>query len=45
MKEWWLNKQAPVSWRGLPGQLEIEPGSPAKLTKLGMKLIGMLSWD
>ena len=45
MKEWWSNKQAPVSWRGLPGQLEIEPGPPAKLTKLGMKLIGMLSWD
>jgi Phytanoyl-CoA dioxygenase (PhyH) len=36
MKEWWSNKQAPVYWRGLPGQLEIEPGPPAKLTKLGM---------
>jgi len=45
MKEWWSNKQAPLSWRGLPVQLEIEPGPPAKLTKLGMKLIGMLSWD
>jgi hypothetical protein len=45
MKEWWSNKQAPVYWRGLPGQLEIEPGPPAKLTKLGMKLIGMSSWN
>jgi hypothetical protein len=45
MKEWWSNKQAPLSWRGLPGQLEIETGPPAKLTRLGMKLIGILSWD
>jgi hypothetical protein len=45
MKEWWSNKQAPVYWRGLPGQLEIEPGPPAKLTKLGKKLIGILPWD
>jgi len=45
MKEWWLTKRAPDSWRGLPGQLEIEPGEPAVLSELGLKLIGALPWD
>jgi hypothetical protein len=45
MKRWWLTKQAPDWWRGLPGQLEIEPGDPAVLSELGMRLIGMLPWD
>jgi hypothetical protein len=45
MKKWWLTKQAPDSWRGLPGQLESEPGEPAVLSELGMKLIGALHWD
>lgn len=44
MKRWWLSKQAPDSWRGLPGQLETEPGAPAALSELGMKLIGVLPW-
>jgi hypothetical protein len=45
MKRWWLTKQAPDYWRGLPGQLETEAGAPAHLTELGMKLIGVLPWD
>jgi hypothetical protein len=45
MKKWWLTKQAPDSWRGLPGQLETEPGAPAVLSELGLKLIGVLPWD
>ena len=34
MKKWWLSKQAPEWWRGLPGQLETEPGPPAILSPL-----------
>jgi hypothetical protein len=45
MKKWWLTKQAPDYWRGLPGQLEAEPGTPAVLSELGLKLIGVLPWD
>lgn len=45
MKKWWLTKQAPDGWRGLPGQLETEPGAPAVLSELGLKLIGVLPWD
>jgi hypothetical protein len=45
MKKWWLTKQAPDYWRGLPGQLETEPGAPAVLSELGLKLIGVLPWD
>jgi hypothetical protein len=45
MKKWWLTKRAPNSWRGLPGQLETEPGTPAALSELGLKLIGVLPWD
>lgn len=44
MKEWWLTKRAPDYWRGLPGQLDPEPGSPAVLSELGLKLIGVLPW-
>jgi len=44
MKAWWLTKRAPDYWRGLPGQFDPEPGSPAVLTELGKKLIGVLPW-
>ena len=44
MKSWWLTKRAPDYWRGMPGQLDPEPGSPATLSELGLKLIGVLPW-
>jgi hypothetical protein len=44
MKSWWLTKRAPDYWRGMPGQLDPEPGPPAVLSELGMKLIGVLPW-
>jgi hypothetical protein len=44
MKNWWLSKRAPDYWRGRPGQLDPEPGSPAVLSELGKKLIGLSSW-
>jgi hypothetical protein len=44
MKTWWLSKRAPDYWRGLPGQLDPEPGGPAVLSDLGLKLIGALPW-
>ena len=44
MKTWWLTKRAPDQWRGLPGQVDPEPGPPAKLSELGLKLIGALPW-
>jgi hypothetical protein len=44
MKAWWLTKRAPDFWRGLPGQVDPEPGPPAVLTELGKKLIGVLPW-
>lgn len=44
MKTWWLTKRAPDYWRGLPGQLDPEPGVPAVLSELGLKLIGVLPW-
>jgi hypothetical protein len=44
MKEWWLTKRAPDYWRGLPGQVDPEPGAPAALSGLGMKLIGAMPW-
>ena len=44
MKAWWLTKRAPDCWRGLPGQVDPEPGHPAVLTELGLKLIGVLPW-
>lgn len=44
MKTWWLTKRAPDYWRGLPGQVDPEPGAPAMLSELGLKLIGILPW-
>lgn len=44
MKAWWLTKRAPDYWRGLPGQVDPEPGAPAVLSELGLKLIGVLPW-
>lgn len=44
MKAWWLTKRAPDQWRGLPGQLDPEPGEPAVLSELGLKLIGVSPW-
>jgi len=43
-KTWWLTKRAPDHWRGLPGQVDPEPGAPAVLSELGLKLIGVLPW-
>ena len=44
LKSLWLTKRAPDCWRGLPGQLDPEPGDPAVLSDLGRKLIGVLPW-
>jgi hypothetical protein len=44
MKTWWQTKRAPDHWRGLAGQMDPEPGAPAALSELGMKLIGVLPW-
>ena len=44
MKELWLTRRAPECWRGLPSQLDPEPGPPAELTVLGRKLLGILPW-
>jgi ectoine hydroxylase-related dioxygenase (phytanoyl-CoA dioxygenase family) len=44
MKTWWLTKRAPDYWRGLPGQVDPEPGVPALLSELGLRLIGVLPW-
>jgi hypothetical protein len=44
MRTWWLTKRAPDYWRGLPGQLDPEPGPPAELSELGRKLIGVTPW-
>ncbi len=44
MKTWWLTRRAPDHWRGLPGQLDPEPGEPAVLSDLGRKLVGLSSW-
>jgi Phytanoyl-CoA dioxygenase (PhyH) len=44
MKNWWLTKRAPDYWRDLPGQLDPEPGAPAVLSDLGLKLIGVSPW-
>jgi len=44
MKSWWLTKRAPDYWRGLPGQLDPEPGAPAVLSNLGLRLIGVSPW-
>jgi len=44
MKAWWLEKRAPDYWRGLPGGMDPEPGAPAGLSELGLKLIGVVPW-
>lgn len=44
LRRWWLTKRVPECWRGLPGQLEPEPGAPAVLSDLGLKLIGAQPW-
>ena len=44
MKTWWLQKRAPIQWRGMPGQIDPEPGEPAVLSELGKKLIGVSPW-
>ena len=44
LKTWWLTKRAPDYWRGMPGQVDPEPGAPAVLSELGLKLIGALPW-
>jgi len=44
LRNWWLTRRAPHQWRGLPGQQDPEPGSPAVLSELGLKLIGALPW-
>ena len=44
MEELWLSKRAPECWRGLPSQLDPEPGPPAQLTELGKKLLGLRPW-
>ncbi len=44
LQRWWQTKRAPVWWRGMPGQLDPEPGEPAVLSDLGLKLIGALPW-
>ncbi len=41
---WWLTKRAPSQWRGMPGQIDPEPGAPAALSELGRKLIGARPW-
>ncbi|MEM7020634.1 MAG: phytanoyl-CoA dioxygenase family protein [Pseudomonadota bacterium] len=42
----WQRCQAPDYWRGMPGQMEVEPwGAPAKLTELGEKLLGVKTWE
>ena len=43
-KTCWRTKRAPDRWRGLPGQVDPEPGCPAELSELGLKLIGALPW-
>jgi hypothetical protein len=44
LQTWWLTKRAPDYWRGMPGQVDPEPGAPAVLSELGLKLIGALPW-
>lgn len=44
LQRWWRTKRAPDHWRGMPGQLDPEPGPPAVLSQLGLKLIGATPW-
>lgn len=40
----WRHKRAPAWWRGVKGQLDPEPGEPARLTSLGRRLLGLDRW-
>ena len=40
----WRDRRAPEWWRGWPGQLNPEPGGPARLTPLGRRLLGLDRW-
>jgi hypothetical protein len=42
--EWWRTKRPPPWWRGLPLQIDPEPGEPAPLTGLGRRLVGVDDW-
>ncbi|HEY7390266.1 MAG TPA: phytanoyl-CoA dioxygenase family protein [Bryobacteraceae bacterium] len=44
IERWWLTKRAPNYWRGLPGQLDPEPGAPAVLSGLVLGLVGATPW-
>lgn len=43
-KELVMTRRAPKKWRGLPQQLDPEPGKPVILTELGEKLTGFAEW-
>lgn len=42
--ELWRTRRAPAWWRDWPGQQDPEPGSPAALSPLGRKLLGLDRW-
>jgi Phytanoyl-CoA dioxygenase (PhyH) len=42
--EWWRTKRPPPWWRGVPLQLDPEPGPPAELSALGRRLVGLDDW-
>lgn len=42
--EWWRTKRPPPWWRGVPLQVDPEPGAPAELSALGRRLVGVDAW-
>jgi hypothetical protein len=42
--EWWQAKRPPPWWRGVPLQVDPEPGEPAELSALGRRLVGLDDW-
>ena len=42
--ECWQQRRAPRWWRGWRGQIDPEPGPPARLTPLGRRLLGVDRW-